>query len=73
MHKRVDEIKRTLNLLEALNAGKEVHNVLGLRFDLRQLKVCLMGFNSYHLYCRTFGYNRPCILQLYLGEHKCLL
>ena len=40
LHKRVDEIQQLCDILEDLNSGQLVHNVLGLQFDLLQFKVC---------------------------------
>jgi hypothetical protein len=37
--KRVQECRRVIDLLEKLNSGKNVENVLGKDFELAQLKV----------------------------------
>lgn len=54
VYMRVEEIRRTVDLLEALNTGKEVRNVLGLHFDLRQLKGC-MDLNRVAVVGHSFG------------------
>ncbi len=39
LHKRVEELKQLCDIVEDLNSGQLVHNVLGLQFDLLQFKV----------------------------------
>ena len=52
---RVKEVQQMIDLLEAMNDGRDVNNILGYQFDMRQMKVSnflqkLINFKIFFLF-----------------------